>query len=241
MTTSRRLALPSLVVAGLATALLTAGAGSAMPNPYGPGSRSATVTVDGAGGYQLTETWQQTLVSRFRLQQGGVVSDGVRLPDDVAAVLARGRTDPLPPVLVPDAATGRVTADGAVTDLAPQITGHAVGLGVDRGEVDPGEHTTVLEIHRGGAGVTVGATVRTYVQLTTQADLTVTADGGTVTGVRCLTFPGAAAPCGRRAGDRWLVTASQQTGTTDRGQLAVVVEVTTAESAPALQPRIDWD
>lgn len=240
MSTARRITAGAVAatVAAAVLALLSAGAGGAAPNPFGPSRSTATVLVDSSGGYRATETLEQTMVDRFRLRQGGVVPDGVRLPDDVAATLPAERDDPLPPVLVPAPPQVTVTADGRPVEFRPTVTGHAIDLTVDRGDVVPGERTTVLGVARSGAGLTVGRTLRTYVQLTGRADVTVRAVRGAVIAVRCLTFPGVAVPCGQRDGAGWRVTTDDLPAGDRTGPVAL--EVSTAATA-VVTPRIDRD
>jgi hypothetical protein len=79
-------------------------------NPYGPGATTTKITLRPDGSYRVVSTQSRELRRTYRLDFGGAVHDGFRLPDE------RGQV--LPPYLRASYAMESVTLDGQPVELA---------------------------------------------------------------------------------------------------------------------------
>jgi hypothetical protein len=176
-------------------------------NPYGPGATTTKITLRPDGSYRVVSTQSRELRRTYRLDFGGAVHDGFRLPDE------RGQV--LPPYLRASYAMESVTLDGQPVELAFQTDRHRVGA-VISDERPAGRHTAVFSYSVSGGSLPTRDGWQTHIRLLNkghEADDVITieaAPGVAAIDVRCVTFAPDVYPCGSKAADQsWSISMDQ--------------------------------
>jgi hypothetical protein len=198
-------------------------------NPYGPGVTTTKITLHPDGSYRVVSTQSRELRRTYRLDFGGAVHDGFRLPDE------RGQV--LPPYLRASYAMESVTLDGEPVELAFQTDRHRVEA-VISDERPTGRHTAVFSYSVSGASLPTRDGWQTHIRLLNrgqEADDVITieaAPGVAAIGVRCVTFAPDAYPCGSKAADQSWSISKEQTSAPEH--LVIIKADPTRVPAPTL-------